>query len=77
MTKAANNQAIVLRVRVVELKRRLRVQDQESGLFVSCPNEWRESMQPGRVYEMVAHLRADGACYVACKFNDYLPQLAA
>lgn len=35
------------------------------GKLVTCPRGWRTSATPGQLFRIRAHMRADGACYVA------------
>lgn len=51
-------------VRLVQSKGRSRVRAVADGKNVQCPNDWRETLVPGRVVEVSARLRADGECWV-------------
>ena len=57
--------ARALRVLAVRDRKRVRVKDMATGLFVSCPTEWRQAMPLGVPHILAASLRADGACFVA------------
>lgn len=51
-------------VRAIGQGGRVRVRDEQTGLFVQCCKAWRQSLERGALLSVLVHMRADGECFV-------------